>query len=208
MTSSKGNIFRVTVCGIHQSPVNSPHKGQWHRTLMFSLICVWISAWINNCESGDLWRHHAHYDVIVMQRHHPICHDHQCRVHSGYGLSHRQMAYCIVTLSLIGWAHTWNDLCSELWAVNVIIFWWDYFHSSINCLIWLTEVLMLHSFREYNHEYKHDKHEGPTKHLKITATTMAFELSTDVLSVTFIIKTNLPNETFQNMMKTLTMLRQ
>ena len=28
---------------IHRSPVNSPHKGQWRRTLMFSLICVWIN---------------------------------------------------------------------------------------------------------------------------------------------------------------------
>ena len=28
--------------GIHRSPVNSPHKGQWCRALMFSLICAWI----------------------------------------------------------------------------------------------------------------------------------------------------------------------
>ena len=28
------------VRGIHRSPVNSPHKGQWHGALMFSLICA------------------------------------------------------------------------------------------------------------------------------------------------------------------------
>ena len=28
------------VWGIHRSPVNSPHKGQWRGALMFSLICV------------------------------------------------------------------------------------------------------------------------------------------------------------------------
>ena len=28
------------VRGIHRPPVNSPHKGQWRRALMFSLICV------------------------------------------------------------------------------------------------------------------------------------------------------------------------
>ena len=28
------------VRGIHRSPVNSPHKGQWRRALMFSLVCV------------------------------------------------------------------------------------------------------------------------------------------------------------------------
>ena len=54
------------VRGIHRSPVNSPHKGQWCRALMFSLICVWINGWVNNREAGDLRRYRAHYDVIVM----------------------------------------------------------------------------------------------------------------------------------------------
>ena len=54
------------VRGIHQSPVNSPHKGRWHRALMFSLICVWIYSWVNNREAGDLRRYRAHYDAIVM----------------------------------------------------------------------------------------------------------------------------------------------
>ena len=38
MTSSNGTIFRVSgpfLRGIHRSPVNSPHKGQWRRALMF-----------------------------------------------------------------------------------------------------------------------------------------------------------------------------
>ena len=56
------------VRGIHRSPVNSPHKGQWRGVLMFSLICAWINAWVNNREAGDLRRHHAHYDVTVMIR--------------------------------------------------------------------------------------------------------------------------------------------
>ena len=30
------------VRGIHRSPVNSPHKGQWRGALMLSLICAWI----------------------------------------------------------------------------------------------------------------------------------------------------------------------
>ena len=53
------------VRGIHRSPVNSPHKGQWRGTL-FSLICAWINNWVNNREPGDLRRHCAHYDVRVM----------------------------------------------------------------------------------------------------------------------------------------------
>ena len=42
------------VWGIHRSPVNSPHKGQWRRALMYSFICVWIKGWVNNREAGDL----------------------------------------------------------------------------------------------------------------------------------------------------------
>ena len=34
--------------------------------LMFSLICARINGWVNNRETGDLRRHHAHYDVTVM----------------------------------------------------------------------------------------------------------------------------------------------
>ena len=54
------------VGGIHRSPLNSPYKGQWRGALMFSLICAWINAWVNNGEAGDLRRHLAHYDVILM----------------------------------------------------------------------------------------------------------------------------------------------
>ena len=54
------------VRGIHRSPVNSLHKGQWRGALIFSLICVWINGWVNNHEAGDLRRYGAHYDVTVM----------------------------------------------------------------------------------------------------------------------------------------------
>ena len=45
---------------------NSPHKGQWHRALMFSLICVWINDWVNTREAGDFRRYRTHCDVTVM----------------------------------------------------------------------------------------------------------------------------------------------
>ena len=53
--------------GIHRSPVKSPHKGQWSRVLMLSLIYTWRNGWVNTSEAGDLRRHRAHYDVIVMK---------------------------------------------------------------------------------------------------------------------------------------------
>ena len=33
---------------------------------MFSLICAWTNGWVNNRDTGDLRRHHAHYGVTVM----------------------------------------------------------------------------------------------------------------------------------------------
>ena len=64
----------LAICaGNSPVPVNFPHKGQWRAALMFALICVWISAWINNRKAGDLRRYCAHYDVIVMDLTRPWC---------------------------------------------------------------------------------------------------------------------------------------
>ena len=72
MTSSNGNIFRVTgpLWGeFTQSSVNSPHKGQWRGALMISLIRTWRDGWVNNRDAGGLWRNGAHYGVIVKKFH-------------------------------------------------------------------------------------------------------------------------------------------
>ena len=62
--------YRPFVRGIHRSPVNSSHKGQWRGAVMFTLICARINGWVNNREAGDLRRHRGHYDVSVMNRNH------------------------------------------------------------------------------------------------------------------------------------------
>ena len=70
MTPWNENIFRVTghLCGEFTGSRWSPRTKamQWRGALMFSLICVWINGWVNNREAGDLRRHCAHYDVIVI----------------------------------------------------------------------------------------------------------------------------------------------
>ena len=69
-TSSNGNIFRVSgrLCGKFTTGlrVNSPHKVQWRGALMFSLICTWINAGVNDREAGDSRCYRSHYDVTVM----------------------------------------------------------------------------------------------------------------------------------------------
>ena len=69
MTSSNGSICRVTgpLCGEFTGhrwipPTKASDAELW----CFLLICAWINAWVNNREAGDLKRHCAHYDVIVM----------------------------------------------------------------------------------------------------------------------------------------------
>ena len=67
MTSSNGNIFRVTghLCGEFTGHRWIPHtNGQWRGALMLSLIC---NGWVNNREAGELRRYRSHYDVIVMK---------------------------------------------------------------------------------------------------------------------------------------------
>ena len=41
-------------------------SGQWRGALIFSLICVWITAWANNCEAGNVRRHRGHDDYSVV----------------------------------------------------------------------------------------------------------------------------------------------
>ena len=68
MTSSNGNIFRVTghLCGEFTGHRWIPrgHKGQWRGALVFSLISAWINGWVNQSwgwwfetPSRPLWRH-------------------------------------------------------------------------------------------------------------------------------------------------------
>ena len=67
MTSSNGNIFRVTghLCGEFTGPGEFPAQRPVMRSFDV-LICAWINDWINNREAGDLRRHGGHYDVNVM----------------------------------------------------------------------------------------------------------------------------------------------
>ena len=69
MTSSNGNIFRVTghLCGEFTGPRWIPRtKASDVELRCFLWSAPWINGWVNNREAGDLRRYRAHYDVIVM----------------------------------------------------------------------------------------------------------------------------------------------
>ena len=110
------------VRGIHRSPVNWPHKGQWRGALMFSLICVWINGWVNNRKGGDMRRYRAHYDVIVMSVYWftvelvtPYGLTFLCQHFSGNGLSPVRRQAIIWTNVVLLFTGHWGKSFSEFW---------------------------------------------------------------------------------------------
>ena len=68
MTSSNRNIFRVTgpLCVEFTGHRWIPRTKASDAELWYFFICTRINDWVNNREAGDLRRHGAHYDIIVM----------------------------------------------------------------------------------------------------------------------------------------------
>ena len=66
MTSTNGNIFRVTGPLRGNPPVDSPDKDHSRGALLFSLIYAWTNGWRNTGDGDDLICHRAHYDVTAM----------------------------------------------------------------------------------------------------------------------------------------------
>ena len=96
------------VRGIHGE---FPIQRQWRGTLMFTLICARINGSVNNREAGDLRRHRAHYDVIVMCKPEPK--HHACTFLIPYQWRITYMYYCKIS-SPVDYYPRRND--------NVIIF--------------------------------------------------------------------------------------
>ena len=70
MTSSNGNIFRVTGLSCGEFTGHrwiSLTKASDAELWCFLWFAPWMNGWVNNREAGDLRRNNAHYDVIVMR---------------------------------------------------------------------------------------------------------------------------------------------
>ena len=70
MTSSNGNIFRVTghLCGEFTGPRWIPYTKPSDADLWcFLWSSPWINVWVNIGEAGELRRYRAHYGAIVMR---------------------------------------------------------------------------------------------------------------------------------------------
>ena len=140
MTSSNGNIFRVTghLCGEFTGPRWIPRtKASDAELWCFSLICVRINDRVNKLEAGDLIRYRTHYDVIVMNVTHlatvfgsaisPLCPLIFSEVNNIYHgkcirLPHSQVRYYVVARDLT--CGCW--FCIDVTQIN--------WHMFVNCL--------------------------------------------------------------------------
>ena len=80
MTSSNGNIFRVTghLCGEFTGPRWIPRtKASDAEIWWVFFICVWINGSVNNRQAVDLRRYRSHYGVTVMEN--------TCQIHPKAG---------------------------------------------------------------------------------------------------------------------------
>ena len=68
MTSSNGNIFRVTglLCREFTCHSEFPAQRPVMRSFDVFLPCAWINDWVNNREAGDLRCYRGHYGINVM----------------------------------------------------------------------------------------------------------------------------------------------
>ena len=121
--------------GIRRLPVNSPHKGQRRRALMFSFISAWRNGWVNNREAGDLRRHRAHYYVNIMLNFLVSSCSFPCAIYWSQ-VSKMKIASTTfewwtlllptkVRLILEVWWYTWYNIipfCSNLFCGNIYIY--------------------------------------------------------------------------------------
>ena len=75
MTSSNETFSALMAFSVRNSSVTGEFPTQRAVTQRFVgfFTCVWTNSWANNRDAGDLRRHSAHYDVILMSQ---SCHPH------------------------------------------------------------------------------------------------------------------------------------
>ena len=106
------------------------HKGQWRGALIFSLIYAWTSSWAYNGDTGDLRRHCAHYDVIVMASAMNRCPALILQANSCLVVSFLMTPYMlfpsviVVNVSqVISWRVLWVMLYSTIHKVHICMEW-------------------------------------------------------------------------------------
>ena len=116
---------------------------------MFTLICARINSWVNNREAGDLRRHRAHYDVILMIKlEQSVNH-----VHISYRMPYIYISLSNITAQYILWRK------KSIWGLQS----WSTINTtsrmcfkSLYIVIYLTTVLTL--------QWLHNERDGVPNH--------------------------------------------
>ena len=141
------SVLLAFVRGIHRSTVDSPHKGQWHRALMFSLMCASTNGWTNN---RDLRCHSAHYDLTVMgkvdNQEAPNHYHNQLMCHHQCVLTCKELVISIIVSELI----LYFSIGQILWISNesaaLVKRWNEYCSMSIG------PPILRYSYFKFDHE--------------------------------------------------------
>ena len=132
MTSSNGNVFRVTgpLCGEFTGHRWIPLSKASDAELWCSLWSApWINSWVNNGEAGDLRHHRAHYDVNVMYVF--VFH---------YNIISRKVWILTIVVTLFPW------LCHWYGCVIILLYLTIYLYFIINIIsmmqVWILTIVV------------------------------------------------------------------
>ena len=149
MTSSNGNIFRVTgpLCGEFVGDRWIPRtKANDVKLWCFLWSAPWINGWVNNREADDLRRQRVHYDVIIMW---------YCTHARVWGCGHfitvlhvlcisvQRFCACLSTLAVPRWV--WQPVS---WLLLLLWHWWA---PSLQSLIIILSNLYHHVIKLWKH---------------------------------------------------------
>ena len=141
MTSSNGNIFRVTgpLWGNPPTTGEYPSQSQWRKALMSSLMCAWThqcARMASNAENISIWWRNHGYSCSVLSP----WHSEQSEMLS------RLSPSCDWTLNVIGndeqssSVYIWRIIC--LW-MQLIVIWW------VSLVIYVFVLLLTWSWSVY-----------------------------------------------------------
>ena len=160
MTSSNGNIFRVTgpSCGAFTGHRWIPlTKASYVELCCFLWPAPWINGWVNKREVGDLRRNRAHYDAIVMN---DPDHDHHLTMitmmiiimiiihHYGHHNHHDHQRHIIIIIILITIIIFTINAMLSLW-LSPTFFVYCYFYMKQPADIKCMASLLLNCFKNW-----------------------------------------------------------
>ena len=102
--------------GIHWSPMDSTHKGQWRGALMFLWSAPKGNGWANNRDTDDLDSNRLHYNVNPMMiERHSWLHKHQPKTFGMQDICNLVL-FCLESTIYVHYATTLYSMSVQFWV--------------------------------------------------------------------------------------------